>query len=1068
MKLKIRRCVLIILSFICILSVTVSLSYAYFSSEISINGYANVKIELLFDRLESDVLAEYQTQFTENGESVLTESDLVWGHKGNPYIISEERHLHNLSVLQNAGFFQNKFIKNNYSGDTLTGNADYSDGYDVPYFLICTKEGETVVIDASKRVIKPIGNDEYPFIGVVKGLSGNEAALPNGVTTTTSSIHGVTVETSKSSIDYGLFGLVSYLGDEPEITGEETEPQTFEGFISTIGNILFSDVKVKVVSTVWDHIKDFFENHLFYKVIANEDPEETHHIGIIVGHAEYANLYSMSVYYSSEDIPAIDLDDSANLDGKLPNYASATGYIGFMYNLNPVVTSGGITVGSGIDSADISYGFVGGGGVASGVLPGYIRADQINEIYGYYAVETNGETEYVPAEGDLYLIKAYDQTGLKLVQEVESSNSTNYYYTDGVFTFALSGGQNPDTSNADALDTVEDIWKGSVDNIELSSNGWGVGQKGEELFYYKNLEKVTSFDQLNTTDEYYIGRFSDDGAFSFMDLTSSGTSVPARTAKGTLRDGSLGLQYKSIADRTSDEQYTINISNIGSKQNASGNSVPTFTFTSSSRGYSLGITRRWILILYIYGMTCSNDGSNSNGDYDLVLSVDADGAWTFQRLDINDGEDSYQGIGFSGSAFSTDWWGGSNSVPIYIYKVTGNTDNVNEIPYTYVPNDDSAIKLPANQYVFYPQVEATGDTTKTTTNYMIKSLEDLGWGNSEGEKIWQLDENGNPVINKMFNIKQSVDWSLALSLGNWGFDFGEGGGTVLAPVGSGSYQKQVYIPTGTIAFCINKVPAGGAKIRVIVKAPQSDSLRSLGMDSDLNSGDHYLGIWQGKEKESNSWFSYSSFDINDAYKKVELPRSQSWIDGTSNSHYVNSNGASTANEYLDVTYNGQNYTTMLQGGHYLMAYEFVVESEGLYILAATDVRMQIAYCSVDGVASSGRDGTGGSPLGDIDYVYDNGEKVLLVTDGGTAEDGTEDPNNYYYESYVLLHFANIEVDGTKNIVNQEIIHVYRYVGDTGNVKTNIKVNVTANDDYVRCDAIRGLTDNITVTYTPRN
>jgi hypothetical protein len=151
------------------------------------------------------------------------------------------------------------------------------------------------------------------------------------------------------------------------------------------------------------------------------------------------------------------------------------------------VKDGTITVGSGIDSADISYGFQGGGGIASGVLPGYIRADQIDELYGYYAVETNGETEYVPAEGKLHLIKAYDQTGLKLVQEVKNSNSTNYYYTDGVFTFALSGGQNPDTSNPDALDTIEDIWEGNVDTIELSSNGWGVGQKGEQLFYYKNL-----------------------------------------------------------------------------------------------------------------------------------------------------------------------------------------------------------------------------------------------------------------------------------------------------------------------------------------------------------------------------------------------------------------------------------------------------------------------------------------------------------------------------------------------------------------------------------------------------
>jgi hypothetical protein len=1076
MKGRFYRSILLILTIVCFLSIFTVVSFAYFSSDLRIKGYTNIKIELLFDHYEESALEEYQSGF-EN----LTEEDKVWGHKGNPYLISGIRHIYNLSVLQNNGYFYKNFIESNFDENgVLVGNTDFSDGYEVPYFVISNPDGAPVVIDASTRVIKPVGNDQYPFIGSVVGASSSESpvgfsASGKDLTTTTSAIHGVTVQTTKSSIDYGFFGKISYLGIEPVID-ESLGMQTFEGYVSNISNILFSDVKVKVESSVWEDIMDYVLNHLFYKktfgVTEEVDPCETHHVGIIAGHVEYAKMSALSVYYSSEDILAIDLQDAGRDGDNNPfNYASATGHIGFMYSLNPVVEGGTITVGSGIDSADISYGFQGGGGIASGVLPGYIRADQIDELYGYYAVETNGETEYVPAEGKLHLIKAYDQTGLKLVQEVKNSNSTNYYYTDGVFTFALSGGQNPDTSNPDALDTIEDIWEGNVDTIELSSNGWGVGQKGEQLFYYKNLEKVTSFDQLNTNDEYYIGRFSDDGAFSFMDLTSSGSSVPARTAKGTLRDGTLGLQYKSIPDRTSDEQYTIKISNIGAKQNASGASVPTFTFTSSKSGYSLGITRQWFII-YIYGITCSEDGKNGNADYDLVLSVNADGAWTFQRLDVNDNSDSYQGIGFSGSTFSTDWWGGSNSVPIYIYKVTGNTDNVNEVPYTYIPNDTSATKLPANQYVFYPQVEATGDATKTTTSYMIKSLEDLGWGNSEGDKIWKLDENGNPVINKMFDIKQSVDWSLALNLGNWGVNLGEGGGTVLAPVGSGSYQKQVYIPTGTIAFCINKVPVGGAKIRVIVKVPQSDGLRSLGMNSDSNSGDHYLGIWQGKEKQSNSWFSYSSFNINDAYKKVELPRSQSWIDGTSNSHYVNSNGASTANEYLDVTYNGQNYTTMLQGGHYLMAYEFVVDNEGLYILAATDVRMQIAYCSVDGVASSGRDGTGGSPLGNIDFVYDNGDKVLLVTDGGTGENGEEDPSQYYYESFVLVHFSNIDDNGNLHSINSEKLSIYRWAGGEGEVKTNIDVDFISgycsNDcEHVLCSPIKSITDNITVNRTKK-
>lgn len=1089
MKGRLYRIILLILTIVCFLSIFAAVSFAYFSSDLRIKGYTNIKIELLFDHYEESALEEYQSGF-EN----LTEEDKVWGHKGNPYLISGVRHIYNLSILQNNGYFYKNFIESNFDENgVLVGNTDFSDGYEVPYFVISKPDGAPVVIDASTRVIKPVGNDQYPFIGSVVGASSSESpvgfsASGKDLTTTTSAIHGVTVQTTKSSIDYGFFGKISYLGIEPVID-ESLEMQTFEGYVSNISNILFSDVKVKVASSVWEDIMDYVLNHLFYKktfgVTEEVDPCETHHVGIIAGHVEYAKMSALSIYYSSEDILAIDLQDAGRDGDNNPfNYASATGHIGFMYSLNPVVEDGIITVGSGIDSADISYGFQGGGGIASGVLPGYIRADQIDELYGYYAVETNGETEYVPAEGKLHLIKAYDQTGLKLVQEVNNSNSTNYYYTDGVFTFALSGGQNPDTSNPDVLDTIEDIWEGNVDTIELSSNGWGVGQKGEQLFYYKNLEKVTSFNQLNTTDEYYIGRFSDDGAFSFMDLTSSGSSVPAQSANGTLRDGTLGLQYKSIPERTSDEQYTIKISNIGAKNKADNSQVVTYTLLSKSTGNKLGVGKaRGILSNNYYKIYRGTESTfRSSGllitytyevDYNLVLSVDADGAWTFQRLDVVDGSDVYQGIGFSGSQFSTDLFGGNSSVPIYIYKVTGNTDNVNEVPYTYIPNDKSATKLPANQYVFYPQVEATGDATKTTTSYMIKSLEDLGWGNSEGDKIWKLDENGNPVINKMFDIKQSVDWSLALNLGNWGVNLGEGGGTVLAPVGSGSYQKQVYIPTGTIAFCINKVPAGGAKIRVIVKVPQSDSLRSLGMNSDSNSGDHYLGIWRGKEKESNSWFSYSSFNINDAYKKVELPRSQSWIDGISNSHYVNSNGASTANEYLDVTYNGQNYTTMLQGGHYLMAYEFVVDNEGLYILAATDVRMQIAYCSVDGVASSGRDGTGGAPLGDIDFVYDNGDKVLLVTDGGTTEDGLEDPTNYYYESFVLVHFVNVDDNGNKHIINSETLSVYRWSGGDKEIKTNINVSVSSgiedclqtDCEHISCSPIKSITDNITVNYT---
>ena len=111
----------------------------------------------------------------------------------------------------------------------------------------------------------------------------------------------------------------------------------------------------------------------------------------------------------------------------------------------------------------------------------------------------------------------------------------------------------------------------------------------------------------------------------------------------------------------------------------------------------------------------------------------------------------------------------------------------------------------------------------------------------------------------------------------------------------------------------------------------------------------------------------ATFTKNSAYQKVEIPRSQQLISGKNNSpEYLN--GVSSDSQYLNVVYNGQDYTTMLQGGYYLLAYEFTVPQAGIYILATTDVCMQLVYCRVDGVASAGRDGSGGSLIGNIDFV----------------------------------------------------------------------------------------------------
>lgn len=1110
MRSKTYKLLILILSFVCFLSVAAATSFAYFSSDLKINGYANVKIELLFERYDQAALNNYIAE--NNMQDTLTSADGVWGHKGNPYLISETRHLYNLSVLQNLGYFYSNFISNNYEGETLVGNTDYSDGYDVPYFVIANPDGTPAVIDATTSILNPIGTDEYPFIGSITGVSDKNnpvsfVADGEEKTTTTSAVHNVTVKTNKSSIDHGLFGIISFLGDESKKElDESTGLEVFDGFVSTISNVLFSDIQVVVgtTTTFWEQIAGW-ANHLFYGKTFNiadtsKDPCETNHLGIIAGHVEYAKMSALSVYYSSNEKIAMDLQDAGQQENGDPlNYATSTGFIGFMYNLNPVVNkNGSITVGSGLDSADISYGFEGGGGLASGVLPGYIRAEEMYDTYGYYAVQNNNETTYQKQTGDLYLIKAYDETGIPLA----NASGENYYYTDGVFTFALSGGQS--LTDVNTLDTIEDIWKPDVntgkvkvDDISITKDGWKIERGQEGRYYFQSMELITDVNELKKGGTFYIGTRQDEtsegSTLYVMNLLSKGSSVPAesRTVHPMNDNGKFGLMYESESACIEDMKYAVTFNNV---------SEDVFNITlakpnSEGQYNSLGVGVTGEIFntkaVSIYSGDKDTDTSFTGKiqiivpisvtykvSYNIVAKYDGS-AWT---LTSNNTDGSQTNISFNlngqNSNFVTDQYssGGNtgSSEPIHIYRL-GDLEERRVAPYTYVPQGET-INLPANQYVFWPEVETSGDEKTTATTYEIKALSDIDWTDNNGKRIWEIVEGNNPVINKMFNIKKTVNWDLAISLGNWNFSFGDNnkGGAILAPVGSGSYQKEIYVPTGSVAFYINKVPAGGAKIRVVVKVPQSATVGGLNFDGGTNVEDHYLGIWKGTEKNQSSWLNYSSFDVDNAYKKVELPRSQKLISGdTANASTYN--GVSSDTQEIVVFYNNngvrEQYTTMLQGGHYLLAYEFLVEETGTYILAATDVRMQLAYCSVDGVASSGRDGTGGSLLGNIDFVYDNdANKVLLVTDGGTLENGEEDPSQYYYESFVLVHFSNIDDNGNLHSINSEKLSIYRWAGGTGEVKTNIDINVVSGYcseecEHVLCSPIKSITDIITINQT---
>lgn len=473
-------------------------AYAYFSKKDIYDGYISGSVELLFDRLDDDGIAAYSS-----AAGITANKDLEWGSKENPYVISNAKHLYNLSELQNLGYFAKKHISQNTAEDL----------WHIPYFLICAPDYTPVVIDGSfSKAISPIGNSEYPFIGSVKGVTGtasvNVGEGDNVHYSNTSVLHAVSVKGNPADPDVGLFGYVSFLGTPPEASSDVT---AFNGTTSVISNIVLSDVTVTVNSGLWDKIEAFIvdialnaSGHRYsftelYNPSDNADynaiPHENHHIGILAGHVSYSTVEYVSVFYSSGSVVAIDLLDETVIDGTEANYLSAAGILGFIYNMNPKIDgeTGDIIANSGDSLGDLSYSMVGGGGLEVGDKPGYILASDMYKKYGY--IVENNEVKAIADGTSLKISEATDSNGNSLCQEWEggislTDNGTSYYFYDGVFTFALSSEE----------DVIEQTWENdTAPEFAIGLNdpsGWVTNSKEGQKSVAAYLRKITSDKEL--------------------------------------------------------------------------------------------------------------------------------------------------------------------------------------------------------------------------------------------------------------------------------------------------------------------------------------------------------------------------------------------------------------------------------------------------------------------------------------------------------------------------------------------------------------------------------------------
>ncbi len=415
----------------------------------------------------------------------------------------------------------------------------------------------------------------------------------------------------------------------------------------------------------------------------------------------------------------------------------------------------------------------------------------------------------------------------------------------------------------------------------------------------------------------------------------------------------------------------------------------------------------------------------------------------------------------------------NDSCNLRIYSLEG-TQSLNYGRVTFDPKGKTdADKYMVDEHLFFANSEKNNPSGKD--EYTLVKIEDLLWQNGENGGILSGAE-----LDKRFRMNKGLTFGETYTI--LGDEF-PSEGIVQAPVGSLGIKAN--IPQGTIAFRVNN-SGTERRIRVIVALPATIYCKGeAGYDEDkMNDYLHYFNLWQMKDVGSET---VEIFRAEDAIDRFILPTSHGYLPGTepSEAEYVTVRKGSVVHEEngkTTVSAGADTYACSLNGDRILVAYEFTVSDAGIYVLGAScynaekseyvSTPMEIIYFSADGVASSGRDGNGGSQLGSIDFVYDYAEKIVTVTDGSSlGADGNEDYTKYY-PSYVLLYFDNslLKTSGGSDFIdiNDARIHIRRWIDSsvTSGIASTCDFSVssgnqdTVDKEYIKLVSYARLSDKI--------
>ena len=678
--------------------------YAYFSTRVYVytdDGNRQVaklgmRLNLLFDRIiPYDESHQTHTGEVANGTSLgivqsidaqgnvtyyTYDSEAEWGSAQNPYIISDVRHLHNLSALQSIGYFADTYIKYNYEDEDMSGT--YLETAVMPYFLVCNPDGTPATVDCEGFTISPIGTDEYPFIGYVGGAFAEGTTTVNGLTSDTSAIYDLNVTASEDRSDVGLFGTIGYLGTEPDEGSDDT---TFKGAVSIVRNLLLFDVRVKVEDHTWlEKLAHRFAHD------ANDDTvsHENHHIGILAGHAEYTTLEYINVYYSSDSIAAIDLSHTTtgSTSGTVPNYLSTSGILGYIYNMNPnlqIDESGcySVTASSGKSSEYVHA--IGAGNEWGGSIDMYKMYNYLQDRYTasdfvqYPTAETvtiavdGTRTTEVTAWGsnETYRTLEWDADATASFTFAARDDARQYTYLYGVANFSATNAKTVTTITLTDENAVL-ISDGSGHYLNLSNGAITDGDSAETATRWRLGDGATKTIYTQESDTVYYLRSNNNA----LALTSTQGSATAWTFNNnTISYNSRYLLYDEDRWVLSDSTYYVIHDNNGHYLNATTSAVTTGTEASEATKWAFsapngsGVIYTRIGDNYYYlrnnggTLTVYNNGTSvsttanttgrtswtsdantiSSGDYSLYLNGSNNWALFLNGNVIGDGNGNY-------------------------------------------------------------------------------------------------------------------------------------------------------------------------------------------------------------------------------------------------------------------------------------------------------------------------------------------------------------------------------------------------------------------------------------------